>query len=197
MSKKRKKWRGRDEARPTDEEREDRGSRKKEVKTEDMTKMRRPREWKGTSNREGEAEVEDDAAAAELSSDSRCIVITPEHKPGLPGPLAQAELQSHSSASIHSLQSGKKHFYNWGQRDQLIDLLCVVLLIMIPISLCFVLTHRTKSWKKKKNARLKSRRQFTAALWEKDRRLKDSVYSHWHHPNICHTEAVKPPLAFV
>lgn len=46
------------------------------------------------ANREYEAEIEDDAAAAapNLSSDSQCTVITirPEHNPGLNGRLAQA-----------------------------------------------------------------------------------------------------------
>lgn len=75
------------------------GSRKKEDKTQDETKTRRSRERKGTSNREDE---EDDAAAPELSSDSQCTVITPVTSLPPPGPLARAELQSHSSASIHS-----------------------------------------------------------------------------------------------
>lgn len=87
----------------TEGSRKKRGENTRRDDKDEMTKTRRRRERKGTSNREDE---EDDAAAPELSSDSQCTVITPVTSlappPPPPGPLARAELQSHSSASIHS-----------------------------------------------------------------------------------------------
>lgn len=50
------------------------------------------RKCQTAANSEYEAEMEDDATAPNLSSDSQCTVITirPEHNHGLTGRLAQA-----------------------------------------------------------------------------------------------------------